>query len=163
MAWHGISVHGTSIVAELLGATRFLTFGPGTDWTDVVGYRRGWGTIFRGIKNTFNWFHYSIPTLSLEGHMSAALGELRLSFLTTGTTRVESVHVWDGHVQPRAFNNLGVAGDFRTKTETGRNLWLFQPPLDMRNGGLGVSIGVAFGAQDSDILFTSAYARFTAP
>ena len=163
MRWHGISVHGTAAVPELLGPGHLLDFGPGTEGTELAGFRRGWGNNFRGVQNTFNWFHFAIPTLSLEGHMSGALGELRLNFQTSGTARVESVHVWDGHVQPRAFNNLGVAGDFRTKTEPGRNLWLFNPPVDLRNGGLGVSIGVAFGAQDSDILFTTAYARLTAP
>lgn len=159
MEWYGLSIHGTTVVAEAPGQ---LEKAGGLDWSDVVGYRRGWGNTFRGKANAFNWFHFAVPTLNLKDHASADLGEVRIDLLTTGTAKVQSVHVWNGHVRLRAFDNLGLSGDFRETSVPNKTSWLFQPPLKMGRG-LGLSIGVDFGAQASDILFTTAYARFVTP
>jgi hypothetical protein len=159
MGWHGLSVHGTSVVAEAPGN---LEHAGGLAWSDVVGYRRGWGNTFRGRANTFNWFHFAVPTLNLEDHASADLAEVRVNFLVNDPARVQSVHIWDAHVRLQAFDNLNLRGDFRTQVAPNQNSWLFQPALNM-NGGLGISVGVQFRNPASDVLFTTAYARFTAP
>jgi hypothetical protein len=160
--WHGFSVHGTAVVAELPGPSRFEIIN-GIEFTDVVGYRRGWGSTYRGKPNTFNWFHFAVPSLNLLNYSTAELGEVQVGFLTTNTARVQSVHVWDAHVQLRNFDNLNRSGDFRVTSTLGSNAFLFNPPLAMRFGPVGISIGVDFGSQTSDVLFTRAYARFVTP
>jgi hypothetical protein len=157
--WYGLSVHGTSVVAE--DPTGLDHAGP-VPYTDVIGYRRGWGNTFRGDPNTFNWFHIAVPTLNLKGHATAALGEVRIDFLTTGTARVDLVHLWDGHSFLRSFQNVNASGDFREESRPNKSSWQFEPPLPMERA-LGISVGVAFGAESSDILFTTAYARFVTP
>jgi hypothetical protein len=164
---YGLSVHGTSVVPE--NPAGLDDAGP-VPYTDVLGYRRGWGTTFRGYAETFNWFHIAVPTLNSKGvpgdvlTVAPALGEVRIDFLTTGTAQVEQVHLWDGHVILRGFLNLNVAGDFRATVFPDKTFWEFQPPLPMQRA-LGISVGVNFGirTEGSDILFTTAFARFVIP
>jgi hypothetical protein len=162
MGWHGLSVHGTSVVPEAPGAGRLTNVG-GVNWTDIVGYRRGWGNTFRGVRNSWNWFHVAVPTVNMLDHVAAELFELRVNFQTTGTAKVQSIHLWDAHVPLRAFDGLALAGDFRAQAPLNKNYFQFNPKLKLMNGALGVSVGVVFGAQDSDILFTTVYASFSTP
>jgi hypothetical protein len=149
--WYGLGVHGTTVVAEGPGNLEQVN---GIPWTDVLGLRRGWGTMFRGKWNTFNRFHFAVPTLELRNHTSADLGEVSVSFIASGTAKVQSVHIWSGAHRLKAFDNLGAAGDFHAPV-SGKNFFLFYPELKMTDGALGISIGVDFGAQSSNIEFHS--------
>jgi hypothetical protein len=53
--WHGFSVHGTAVVAELPGPSRFEIIN-GIEFTDVVGYRRGWGAHTAGNRTPLTGF-----------------------------------------------------------------------------------------------------------
>ena len=156
MAHYGLSVHGNSVMAESPGPPSLLDI-PGVPQSAVLGYRRGWGNTFRGAANRGSIFHFAVPSLNLEDHGGVTLGEVQVLFDATGTSRVTTVHLWDGHALMAAFGNLAAGNHLQPKV--GKNAWLFATPPPITQG-LGISVFVDFGASVSDILFANAYARF---
>ena len=152
-SWFGYSAHGVQFVPEKPGPGRFENI-DGIHWTDVVGYRRGWGVRYRGKASSDNWFHCAIPTLELHQHSSGRLGEIQVEFETSGTAMVDRVHVWSGGNRIFVRDGLALTG----KQSFG------DPLLDLPlNGGINVCVHVIFGSATSEILFTRAYARFVTP
>ena len=151
--WFGYGAHGVQFVPEWPGPGRFENLN-NIPWTDVLGYRRGWGVRYRGKASSDNWFHCPIPTLELYQHASGRLGEIQVEFETFGTAIVDRVHVWSGG--NRIFVKDGL-------TLTGKQSFA-DPLLDLQlNGGINVCVHVIFGSATSEILFTRAYARFVTP
>jgi hypothetical protein len=157
MAHYGLSVHGNSVMAESPGPPSLVDI-PGVSQSAALGYRRGWGNTFRGAANRGNIFHFAVPSLNLEDHGGVTLAEVQVLFDATGTSRVTTVHLWDGHALMAAFGNLAAGGN-HLQPKVGKNAWLFATPPPITHG-LGISVFVDFGASVSDILFANAYARF---
>jgi hypothetical protein len=89
--------------------------------------------------------------LELYQHGSARLGEIQVAFETTGSAKVDSIHVWSGGDRIFARDGLSLAG----------KQFFADPLLDLPlNGGLNVCVHVTFGQATSEIVFTRAYARF---
>lgn len=99
-----------------------------------------------------------MPSPNLEDHGGVTLGEVQVLFDATGTSRVTTVHLWDGRALMAGFGNLA-AGGHHLQPKVGKNAWLFATPA-LDHAGLGSSVFVDFGASVSDILFANAYARF---
>jgi hypothetical protein len=87
--------------------------GPGVAWSDITGFRQGYGATFRGKRNQNNWFHFAIPAPVImpvfqpgNGHYNLGQG-IRLekvfvlykSYISGrggALTRIDQVDVWDG-------------------------------------------------------------------
>ena len=125
----------------------------------TVERKKGWGAQFGG-RSQINWFHIplTIPTV-LDG----ARPQLAKIFVLYRTNKavVKSVHVFDGPRKIRGFDGLTFSGDHSGIID-GWNNWTITPNISIQFG-LGISVGVEFGVDQGDILFTSAGADFMTP
>lgn len=159
-------VHGTAAVAEFVGPGKLANI-PGHGWTDIVGLRRGWGTTFRGVANTSNWFHLAVPTVIASstspgpGANLMTLLSIIINFETYGTARLWNVHVWVGDSRIFARDALMLAGDYRNRVVQNENVFQINTGLEPGRN-VGISLGVVFGSTDSEILFQGAGASFAA-
>ncbi len=158
MGWHGLSVHGNAVFPQSPGLPGLLDI-DGIPNTSIVGYRQGWGNTFRGAPHQGNVFHLQVPTINLDEHAPTHVAEVQFTFVTTGTAKVTTLHIWGGSSLIATKPNLNLGGDC-TKPVPDKNDFLFTPVLSF-SGGLGLSIFVEFGAAVSDVLFVGAYALFT--
>lgn len=159
---HEISVHGTTVVAEYLGPPRLVNI-PGQPWSEMFGFRRGWGTRFRGVAHSNNWFHYPVPTLIAQSGLGAIFPLLSVvvHFQTFGTSYVRSVHAWLGGQRVLQRDGLRIAGNYQDRIVEGETVFQVPGRPTAEPGyPLNISIGVEFGAQESEILFASAGASF---
>ncbi|MFP3866678.1 MAG: DUF6623 family protein [Desulfobacteraceae bacterium] len=121
--------------------------------------RKGWGTIFTGKENTFNWFHIPIPTPVIEENTRTVLSKIFVPFQTIGNVQITSVHVWDGREKIRAFDGLHLAGDHRNIDDRNR-FYIWETMFT----GVDIVIGVKFGQKINGnypaILFTTAGGDF---
>lgn len=160
-----MGVHGTSAVAEYVGPGRLVNI-DGVHWSDVAGLRKGWGTLFRGAAQSFNWFHLAVPTPVAYAASPTASAQLmslqsiRINFQTFGTSRVSRVHVWAGGQRILTKDGLDLFGDFRSLSIQNQNVFAIQKRLEP-GLTIGISVCVVFGATESNILFQGASASFT--
>src|SRR5699024_1832382 len=113
---------------------------------------------FRGKPGTFTWFHVAVPTPVITDNIRITLEKIFI-FYKTKHAVIKSVHVYDGAVKFKAFDNLSLSGD-RSNGIVPANTWAITPNVAMKFG-LGFSVGVQFSVGiDSPIkpemLFTTA-------
>jgi len=114
--------------------------------------RRGWGAQFGG-RAQLNWFH--IP-MTIPAILDGARPQLAKVFVLYKTNKavVKNVHIFDGPRKIRGFDGLNLSGDHSVTIDAWNN-WAITPNMSIQFG-LGISLGVEFGTDPGDILFTSA-------
>lgn len=109
----------------------------------------GFYGLYRGKPNTRNWFHFAIPTPVIVNSRRLALDSVMLLFWTDPSVSVHAIHVWDANNSLKRYDGLNLSGSH----------WFER--FDVLNNrvryGIGVSVGVNFGAGDDPhrILFGS--------
>ena len=134
---HAMWIHGTSVHEEFTNRLKYMR-------------RLGYYSLFEGKPGTTNWFHFAIPTPVIVNGKRLRLDSVLLTFSANADVWVTNVHIFDGHQKIEEFNNLAM---------TGTHWW---ERFDVLNKyvrrGVGVSIGVKFGTDESKshyILFVS--------
>ncbi|MFP3866677.1 MAG: DUF6623 family protein [Desulfobacteraceae bacterium] len=141
-------VHGTIIEPEYPGSlTR----------TD----RKGWGIIFSGKGNTFNWLHIMVPTPVIEENTRVSLQKFFVLFNTIGNAKITSIHVWDGRRKIWAKDGLNLSGWHLNIDAT--NTFPVDPKITLYTGldiCVKVEFGLKSGTSDPAIHFSTAGADF---
>jgi len=103
---------------------------------DSSGFRRGWGTLFRGGDpdpvRASNWFHIPIPTPALLDDAKPLLKRVFVLYRTSpeqSRARLTSLHLYDGTNPVAAFDDLvGFSGDHSARVDV-LNTWEIAGPL----------------------------------
>jgi len=118
-------IHGTSVQVE---------------YTDRIAniFRRGYYTTIEGKPNTFNWFHFAIPSLAITGQEKVQGGFV---YFSTGSNNVavRNLHLYVFTKKVAASDNLNLFGN---------NPLCYvpvNPPYPLYFGPVGISVGVSFG------------------
>jgi hypothetical protein len=147
-------------------------------WTDIVGYRQGPFSRFRGRPGQFAWFHFAVPTpavvpqLSESRHLYATVDFVSVYFRTvdmddgepTYDVRITDVNVFNaggnGHIALPLMDQSGrpgLYGDHLTEPDSFNGFSLGQPialsPTKSRE--IGISVRVAFDV-DGEVTFRGA-------
>ena len=160
MSMQAMWVNGNTVVpertakAEPLGTDGPLTDIPGVPYSNLLGFRQGWGTTFRGKDNHSNWFHFSIPTPAVHEGGRVYITQAAVLYRTDPQVTVTDVHVWDGvnriftsppltgtsgrHDGERGFDDL----------REGITKWRIDYP-DIIRWGVGISVNVRFSDEGS--------------
>ena len=149
-----VSVHGTAVHVEYPDK--------------LISHRRkGWGTQFEGEYLSQNWFHFSIPALTLTDNITPVLRKVcvfydAMGFMLGG---IQKVHIYDGPKKIFAFDDLLYVGDHSNKIDE-FNCWDVSKSNKRIILGLGISVRVLFTPQGpeggtSRITFTAASAEFS--
>jgi hypothetical protein len=138
-------VHGTQSVVEF-PSSLFTT------------YKKGWGTTYVGKNNTFNWFHFAIPTTVISDGSRNQITKAFVLFKTDGNARITNVHVWDGPTKIKAYDGLSLSGDHSNVIDSST---AFAVGPRYVSWGIGISVGVDFGQMNAkgirpSILLTTA-------
>jgi hypothetical protein len=139
-------IHGTATNAEY---PRYL----------YNTFRKGWGTTYVGKNNTFNWFHFAIPTTVISNGMRNKVAKTFVLFKTDGNAKITNVTVWDGPSKIKAYDGISRSGDHSSAIDSS-NTFVIDPPSYVY-WGVGISVGVEFGSMNTKgirpaILFTTA-------
>jgi hypothetical protein len=122
-----VYMHGTSVQVE---------------YTDRIAsiYRRGFYTTIEGKPNTFNWFHFAIPTLAITGREKVKGGFV---YFSTGSSNVavKNLHLFVFTQRVAARDNLNLHGD------NPQAYVPVNPPYPLYYGPVGITIGVNFGPE----------------
>jgi hypothetical protein len=119
-------IHGTSVQVELPNQLE-------------SSQRFGFFTRVVGNTNTFNWFHFAIPTPVIVNDDRKVVGPVILRFVTGGTNAlVQHVHIYDGSSIIAAHNDINLSG-----SQLFVKLGVHHCPPTVF--GLGISVGVRFG------------------
>lgn len=122
---HASWIHGTSVQVE---------------FPDQLESIRRFGFFSRvvGRRNTFNWFHFAIPTPVIVNHDRKVVGPVILRFVTGGANAVvQHVDIWDADVRVAAHHDINLSGQ-QLFVKFG------VPHCPPALFGLNVSIGVRF-------------------
>ncbi|MGH9765904.1 MAG: DUF6623 family protein, partial [Blastocatellia bacterium] len=116
--------------------------------------RMGFYSLCEGQPNSFNWFHFAIPTPVIVDGRRLRLDSVMLIFHTDADVAVTNVHVWDGDSRLQAYDGLSLSGahPFERFDVLDRSVrW-----------GICVSVGVRFvgASQPHRIAFVSAGGDF---
>lgn len=120
-----VYMHGTSVEVERPDLT-----------TSIL--RQGFYTTIQGKANTFNWFHFAIPTIVVTSNVQLTGGQV---YFNTGSNnvKVQSVHLYVGSQKVGARDNLNLYGN------DGFGYVTLNTPVSPY-GAVGISVGVNFGA-----------------
>jgi len=120
-----VYMHGTSVQVERPDLT-----------TSIL--RQGFYTTIQGQANTFNWFHFAIPTLVITGNERVKGCQV---YFNTGSNNVvmKSVHLYISNQKVAANDNLNIYGTNGFGAIT-LNSSVYP------SGPVGISVGVNFGA-----------------
>jgi len=119
-------IHGTSVQVEF------------PDQLESIR-RFGFFTRVVGNANTFNWFHFAIPTPVIVNDDRKVVGPVILRFITGGTNAVvQHVDVWDADSRIAAHHDINLSGSQLF-------VKLGVPHCPPAVFGLGISVGVRFG------------------
>jgi hypothetical protein len=121
--------------------------------------RMGDGAHFRGQPGAY-WFHFAITTPVVLDDVRPPLIKVLVFYKANGA-RITNLHIFDGPRRVKAFDNLSLSGDHSGGIDSS-NSWTITPPLGIAFG-LGISLGVEFGVDAQEILFTAAGADFQKP
>jgi len=116
------------------------------EYPDRIAWQRRTGMSFdiEGKPGTGNWFHFAIPTPVIINDVRLQADSIMLCFKTGSIDAfVQDVHVWDGRTRIAEFNNINLSGEqpfVRLVLPGAPAIW----------GGLGISVGVGFGAEAMD-------------
>ena len=87
---HGVTAYPERTAGEgPLLQVRESVDGPGVAWSDITGFRQGYGATFRGKRNQNNWFHFAIPAPVIMPVFQPAFGHYSLG----ESIRLEKVFV----------------------------------------------------------------------
>jgi len=125
--------------------------------------RKGWGTTFWGKEDTSNWFHIPLSLPNMLDGGRPKLTKVFIFFHNTSRSPITAVHIYDGPIVIRAFDNLRLAGD-HGRAHDRANGFTVDSPVEVQFG-LGLSVSVQFPASPEQnpprwILFTTAGAEF---
>jgi hypothetical protein len=147
-------VPGYATVAQNMG-------GPPLNWegknyTDVNGYREGFGVTFYLQSDRANWFHIPLPTPVIVEDRRASLSRVMVLFDLPEGAAINSVHVWDGPNRILQSDGLVITGhhahgldaDNCFDVNRGDILW-----------GVGISLLISC-ARDSNVFIASAGGDF---
>jgi hypothetical protein len=122
-------------------------------------WRAGFSFTLEGKPGSDNWFHFAIPTPVIINDVRLHIDSAMLCFRTgSDSTLVRDVHVYDGA-------NLIAAHDSVNYFLDNPFQRFLVPDHPMLWAGIGISVGVAFGAEATDrhIEFFSAGCDFVIP
>jgi hypothetical protein len=121
-----VYVHGTSVQVE---------------YTDRIAsiFRRGFYTTIEGKPNSFNWFHFAIPSLVITGQEKVKGGFIYFS-TASNNVAVKNLHLYVMSQKVGASDNLNLYGDNPLAYVP------VNPPYLLVYGPVNISIGVNFGA-----------------
>jgi subtilisin family serine protease len=139
---HAMWTHGTSVHEEF--PDRFK-----------LTRRMGPYAVFEGKPGTSNWFHFAIPTPVIVNGKRLRLDSILLTFSAYPDVWVTNIHIYDGNGMIEYYNNLAMTGTHWMERFDVLNKYVRR--------GVGVSIGVRFGSDESKrhyILFISAGGDF---
>jgi hypothetical protein len=154
-------VPGYATVPELMGSPPLQfpngVLPPGFDrFTDVNGWRRGFGAFFAIRAGNANWFHIPIPTPVLVEDRRATLGRVMILYQIEPSAVLDHVLVFDG---PNGILDRAVE-------ITGNHIGGLDPDntFDVNHDGIafGVGISLHFSARggDAQLRIASAGADF---
>lgn len=146
-------VHGTDVNVEW--PDRVLDGGPNTP--DGHPRRAGWGTDVRQRAQTFNWFHFAVPTpTEIDSDDVVEVEDVFLQGRTNENSEISNVHVWEGGHEV-VWQNNDVTG---TRNETLNERW--NVPDNRIRSALGISVRVEFddGTPTGMVTFSAAGAQF---
>ncbi len=120
-----VYMHGTSVEVEY------------TDRIESI-LRQGFYTTIVGKPNTFNWFHFAIPTIVITGNERVQGAQV---LFRTGSSNVamKNFHLYVGTEKVGASDNLNLYGN------NGFGYITLSTPA-YPYGPVGISVGVSFGA-----------------
>ncbi|MFP3868462.1 MAG: DUF6623 family protein [Desulfobacteraceae bacterium] len=123
--------------------------------------RKGWGTIFTGKENNFNWFHIMVPTPVIEENTRVSLKKFFVLFRTIGDARITNIHVWDGRTKIWAKDGMNLSGWHLNIGPA--DTFPVDPMISLKTG-LDICVRVQFGSKsgttDPAIHFSTAGADF---
>ena len=147
-------VHGNSVVAQEMGGPP-LNWN-GHSWSDLNGYRNGFGNNYYLQGNHQNWFHVALPTPVIVEDKRATLDRVMVLFLFPEGVSLNSLHVWDGQDRILQLDGLNVTGNHSTGLDADNT-------FDVRHEGIqwGTSISMLVSAVvDAGIFFAAAGGDF---
>lgn len=157
MAVQSMWVHGHSAVIELNGLPRGSTEDVlGRPGTALIGLRVGWGAVYRCQANSAYWFHFAIPTPSVDDGVRSHLRRVTVLFSAEPGVTLGSVHVWDGNNRVFVQDGLSVGGT-RATPVNGQNS--FALPDVAVQYGMGISVLFRFTSA-ANITFHAAGIQF---
>ncbi len=149
MAKHAMWIHGHAVRAQREGYAISKAF-------------LGWGAVYQ--MNGGEWFHIAIPTPVIVNSIDMNLQKVFVLYKTSGTSKITSVHLWDGPTKIQAFDGLALSGNHLSQIDNS-NSWIVNP-IHIK-WSLGISVHVDFGPLSQigvpDITFASAGADFVTP
>src|SRR5574341_374557 len=89
--------------------------------------RKGWGTTYWGKNNTFNWFHFAIPTTVISNGVRNKIAKTFVLFKTDGNAKIKNVHIYDGPYKIKAYDGLSLSGNHSYKIDSS-NAFVINPP-----------------------------------
>jgi hypothetical protein len=114
-----------------------------TDYWAGEAFEYGWGLDIRQKPGTFNWVHFSVPTL---GDTTKGARYIRLRFWTGSVDAyVSDVHVWNGDTKVKEFKG-GWSDGWKTLTLDLGSVVSF-------NKGMGISVKINAGVESMDHRF----------
>src|ERR1700733_4561916 len=87
-------VPGYAAVAQTMGGTTLNW--EGKDYTDVNGFREGFGATFFLKGGKSDWFHFPLPTPVIVEDQRASLSRVMVLFALPEGAGLNIVDVWDG-------------------------------------------------------------------
>lgn len=130
--------HGSAVGVEYPG--RVYDGGPNTPRNHPR--RAGWGTDVRQRSNTFNWFHFAIPTETARPGEPYHTDRLRVPFWLNGWSRLDAVHVWLGGDQIFREDDISWGGPHERPLSLSFNRQL--PRHRIGNRAINVSVRITF-------------------
>jgi serine protease AprX len=117
----------------------------------------GFYSQFVGKPNSFNWFHFAIPTPVIVSGRRLRLDSIMTQSHSGPQAVITSIHIWDSNTNLRRYDGLSLSGSH----------WFqrFDVLNDHVRFGIGVSIGVRFGtgsANDRQLILGSCGGDFIA-
>ena len=168
MALHQSWVHGNAFAPPEFPGPPGLHHVDGVDWTDITGWRRGWGCFWQGHPGEANWFHVAIPTPSIVEGARVQLLQIFLLFTAGDLTatgagqsgaNITDIHVWDGPNRIATFGPFNLFGAHAGSPGGGNTFKLQAKPQIFM--GVGISVRVNFSnVGDQLVGFSAAGADF---
>lgn len=166
-------VPGASVIPQERGPEFFASV-DGADWSEGVGFYRGFFTTFRIRAGKAVWFHFPLPAPIEQNGQPLALAEVELLWEVLDDAHISWATVQHGGMDrieliPRLTSPASVAVPFEPEPEfrpwcpvTNRQLssMPLNPPLVLRFG-VQLCVQVSTGETDGTVRFYGAGASFT--
>ena len=157
MTLQAMWVHGNSVRPQKTDPTNLKDFG-GVKWSALLGIPMGNGCTFRGLDNTSNWFHFSIPTPVIVDGSRAKLDKFFVLFKADNGVTLSAVNVWDGAKRIFTKDHLAIGGSHENDLQDNITKWSLDAPKNVLFG-IEIAVLVSF-ADEGNITFVSAGADF---